>query len=105
MVDPEPDDLPLADEPQDEPVRLVEDAFVLHPDGGEAVDVEEAAVVDLLSRHAPVRQAIGLRVEEAVEQIEASRVSRSAVEEGDVLIEVLPDARGRVTQDVQAALR
>ncbi len=69
---------PVADQPEDEPVRLVEHARILHPDRREPVHVEEAPVVDLLPGDAPEREAVGLRVEEPLEEVEASAGRRRA---------------------------
>ena len=41
-------------------VKGLEDHRVLHPDGDEFIDVEEAPVVDLLGSDPPEGQAIGL---------------------------------------------
>ena len=71
---------------------------LLHADRRELVDVEEAPVVDLLTRHAPERQPIHLRVEQPVEEIEASRIARRAVEALDGLIDEVPHV-GRVAQE------
>ena len=51
-----------------EAVHLVEHRRVLHPQRGQLVDVEEAAVVDLLGRDAPVREPVRLRVRAGVER-------------------------------------
>ena len=71
-----PSTLPSAQQPQDQLVRGGEDLRLLHAQGGQFVDVEEAAVVDLVGGDPPVRQAIGLLVEQVVEQVEAVRVAR-----------------------------
>ena len=80
MVDPKPGDLSGADEPEDEPVRLGEDFGVLHANGGQFVDVEEATVVDLLAGHAPESDPVCLLAQQLVEQIERAQIVRRAVE-------------------------
>ena len=62
MVETDAGDLPLGHEAQEQPVGFAEDRRVLHADGGQFVDVEEAPVVDLLGRHAPGGQPVGLVV-------------------------------------------
>ena len=71
MVDAQAVDLALAQEAEDQLVRRVEDLRPFHAQGGQLVDVEEAAIVDLVGGDAPERQAIGLGVEQLVEQVEA----------------------------------
>ncbi len=87
MVDPKPGDLSGADEPEDEAVRLGEDFGVLHANGGQFVDVEEATVVDLLAGHAPESDPVRLLAQQLVEQIERARIVRRAVEVPYGLIE------------------
>ena len=72
-----------ADQLEDEAVHLVEDRRVFHPQRGELVDVEEAAVVDFLGRDAPVRQAVRLLVQQPIERVEAARLAGDAVEPRD----------------------
>ena len=59
------------DELGHERVGGVEHPGILHPQGDELVDVEESPVVDLVERRAPVREPIGLVLEQLVEQVEA----------------------------------
>ena len=91
VIDAEPVDLAFRQQAQRQPVRLLEHVGVFHPHRGEGVDVEEAAVVDLLRRDAPMRQAVSLRVEQLVEQIEAARLLLGPVEDPDVLLQVPAD--------------
>ena len=58
----------------------LEDVLALHAQGGQVVDVEEPAVVDLVGGHPPVGQAVALVLEQVVQQVEAPRVARLAVE-------------------------
>ena len=44
---------------------------IFDPDAGQGVDVEEAAVVDVARRDAPMGEAIGLRLQDAVQRAEA----------------------------------
>ena len=62
-------------------VHPLENVAVLHPDGGELVDVEEAPVVDLFGRNAPVRRSVGLRRQQPVEAVEAVRSPLLPVED------------------------
>ena len=78
-----PVSLPFAQELEDQRVRGGEDLRALHAQGGQFVDVEEAAIVDLVGGDAPERQAIRLLVEQLIEQIEAVRLVGVAVEQRD----------------------
>ncbi len=55
------------------------DLRVLDAQPRELVDVEEAPVVDLVRRGAPVRQPVGLRFEQLVQGVEAVGPARLAV--------------------------
>ncbi len=68
-------------------MRLAEHGRELHADGGQLVDVEEAAVVDLLGGDAPVRETVRLLVEQPVEVVEAPRVAALAVADADRLLD------------------
>ena len=103
MVDPEPGHPSGADEPEDEAVRLGEDFGVLHANGGQLVDVEEATVIDFLARHAPEREPVRLLAQEVVEQIERARIGRRAVEAPQGLIEERPHL-GYLTQQGRQTL-
>jgi len=50
----------LPDQPEQKSVGLLEDRRILHPDGGEPVDVEEPSIVDLLGRHSPIGKTVDL---------------------------------------------
>ena len=91
VVDPESGDDALADEAKDKSVCLREDARVLHPDGRQLVDVEEASVVDLLPCDTPGGEPVDLVVEKPVQEIEAPRVAGGAVEEPHVLGDKVAD--------------
>ena len=80
MIDAQAVDHAALDQLEDEPVRAVEHAALIHAQRREIVDVEEAPVVDLIDRDAPVRQPIRLRIEQRVERVEAARIARRAVE-------------------------
>ncbi len=80
VVDAHAGDLFLCEQLPEELVGGLEDLRQFHADGGQRVDVEKAAVVDLLRRHAPIAQAVGLRVDERVERVEGTRVARRALD-------------------------
>ena len=71
MVDAQPGHRAAGDQAQEEGVRRGEDLghFLAH--GGQLVDGEEAAVVDLLARRAERGEAVRLRVQQPVERVEA----------------------------------
>jgi hypothetical protein len=55
-------------------VRGFEDGRHFHPERDKLVDVEEAAVVDLVGGRPPVSQTIGLVLEQVVQHVEACRM-------------------------------
>ena len=71
VVDADRVTLPSRISDREQLVRRLEDLRVLDAQAGERVDVEEAPVVDLVRRRAPVREAVGLRLEQLVEPVEA----------------------------------
>ena len=82
MIDADAADLAVAEETQDQLMRRIEDVLALHAEGGQLVDVEEPAVVDLLRGDAPKSEPIRLVVEHLFEQIETRGVAGRAVELG-----------------------
>src|SRR6202012_489170 len=72
--------------------------------GGEVVDLEEAAVVDVLRGDAPEREAVRLLGEQRLQPVEAARVALLAVEVVQLLVERAA-SRGVLAQDaLEAAL-
>ena len=71
MVDAQPGHRAGGDQAQEEGVRRGEDLRHLLAHGGQLVDGEEAAVVDLLARRAERGEAVRLRVQQPVEGVEA----------------------------------
>ena len=67
VVDAEAVDDPLVDPVEDEPVAVLEDLLILHPEADQGVDVEEPAVIQLLDGRLPVRQAIVLPFEQRID--------------------------------------
>ncbi len=63
-----------------EAVGRVEDALVLLAERRQFVDVEEAPVVDLVLRHAPVGELVGLRLEKLVQRVEGGGLAGLSVE-------------------------
>ena len=61
-------------------MRGFEDFGTFHAQRRQRVDVEEAPVVDVVARHVPVGQPPGLPGGQPVQQVEAGRVARGAVE-------------------------
>ena len=85
MIDPQPRYRAFLQELEHEAVRFLEHVRILHPDGRQLVDVEKAPVVDLLGRHSPVRQAVGLLAKQRVEQVEGGGDAGLAVQLPHVL--------------------
>ena len=53
MVDPHPLKRALSNQPRQHAVHKVEQVFVFDPHGCQIVDIEEAAVIDLVRRKPP----------------------------------------------------
>lgn len=66
---------------------LLEDPGGLHPYGAEGVDVEKAAVVDLVGGGPPVGEAVDLLAQDSVQQVEAAGIPLLAIEDPDILID------------------
>ena len=79
VIDAEAVNVAFADEFEEFAVDGVEDGGIFDADGGEFVDVEEAAVVDLVGGDAPEAEAVGLVREDAFEEVEAAGVAALAV--------------------------
>ena len=71
VVDAQAVNLSLGDQAKHQGVRGLEDVFTLHRQRGQVVDVKEAAVVDLVRAHPPVRKAIALVLEQVIHELEA----------------------------------
>jgi hypothetical protein len=71
VVDPQPREQAFLQPLQHLAVRGREHLGSLHAQARERVDVEEAAVVDVVAGHAPVGQPIGLRGDQLRQRIEA----------------------------------
>ena len=80
MIDAHGLDAPALDQLFQERVRRGKHLRVFDPQAGQLIHVEESAVVDLVRRRAPVRQAVGLRLEELVQDVEALRTSDLAID-------------------------
>ncbi len=85
MVDAKSVEFSLGDEFQDQLVGLVEDLFVLGAKGGEIVDIEEAAVVDVVGGDTPLREAVRLGLDEFMQRVEATGIVGRAVDRGYIL--------------------
>lgn len=75
VIDTQALDPAALDQLADAGVDKLEDLRIFDTDGGQFVDVVEAAVVDFVGGDAPVRDAVGLIVEQAVERVEARRIA------------------------------
>ena len=88
--------------------RLVVDGIQhvgqLDADGGQVVDVEEAAVVDLLGGDAPEAQAVGLIGEQRLQAVEAARVPLVAVDRREAALQRVAHGGAARHQRVEAPL-
>ncbi len=96
---------PALDEPQHHLVHRGEHFGVLDPDGGQRVDVEKAAVVDLVGGDAPVAKAIRLVVQQCFELVETGRVPFASVVGFDRALERLAHLGTALDQGRQPAPR
>ncbi len=104
MVHPDPPDLALADQAKDQLVACREDLGALHPDGGQIIDVEEAAIVDLIPGHPPVGEPVGLLGEERIQVVEACGVSGGAVEQPNVVVDEVANMLRLLEEGGESAL-
>src|SRR3989441_10588816 len=82
----------------------LEDRRLFHAQRRQLVDVEEAAIVDVVGRHAPRREAKDLRREQFVQRIEARRIARATVELLHLLFDATYDL-GRASAKAGETLR
>src|SRR5581483_4629439 len=92
------------DELEHEAVCRLEYRLVLHAQCRKIVDVEEAAVIDLVRGNAPVREPVGLILEQPMQGIEGRRVAGRAVEIAHRGLDCSPETRGACAEPCQTAL-
>src|SRR2546429_5062808 len=80
MIDAHAVHLAARHELEEQAMSGLEDRRLFHAQRGQLVDVEEAAIVDVVGRHAPRREAKDLRREQLVQRIEARRITGATVE-------------------------
>src|SRR4051812_10942840 len=80
MVYAQPRHASLLQQAKDNFVYGCEDGTLFYADGGQLVNVEEAAVVNLVGGDPPVRQTIRLFGEKLLQAVEAARVVPPAVQ-------------------------
>ncbi len=86
MIDAQSGDPAIPGHSELQAVACLEDLGILHPQADEVIDAEEAPVVDHFQGHPPVGQSVGLGIQQAVQEVEAGRVPRPAVKDGEVVI-------------------
>jgi hypothetical protein len=84
----------LRDETQHFRVHRLEDLGIFDADRRQFVDVEEAAVVDLVGRDAPVTDAVRLIGEQRFEPGKTFRVAGRSVDVAQRFVDRLPQFRG-----------
>jgi hypothetical protein len=80
------------DQVEHEAMHFVEHRRIFHPQRRELVHVEETTVIDLFRRDAPVREPVRLRVQQAIERVEAARLAGQAVDLADAVLDQRCDA-------------
>ena len=77
MIDADAGDPFLAQQARQQLVNRLEHRRVFDAQAGQRVDVEEAAVVDLVRRGPPVRQPVRLLLEQLVQRVERVAAARA----------------------------
>ena len=72
---------------------LLENLRNLDPDASQGVDVEEAAVVDVARCDPPVGQAVGLRLQQTVQGVEAFWITGTPLMAATALSMAFPQCR------------
>src|SRR5207302_3998863 len=80
VIDAQGVDASFVDQLEPEPVYGAEDVWVFDANRGQLVDVEEAAIVDLVGRDAPVAQPVSLLRQQLLQTVEAVRLAFHPVE-------------------------
>src|SRR6266853_5262674 len=80
MVQAQPLQFSLGDQPANQAMRLFEDCRLLHADTRQLIDVEEAAVIYLVGCNSPKGEPIVLLLEEVVQRHEAVRLTGPTAE-------------------------
>ena len=75
MVDAQRIDHPGRDQFEHQLVGRFEYRLVLHAQRGQLVDIKETAIVDLVQCHTPVSEAVGLRFQQLMQQVETGGVA------------------------------
>ena len=79
MINTQSGDAPFSQELADQTMRVREHLRVFHTQAHKVVDIEKAPVVDFFCRNSPVRQAIRLLLQQAMQGIEAAAVAGLAI--------------------------
>ena len=85
MIDPQPVQAATRQPFADQAVGALEHLRIIHVQGGQGVDIKEAAIVDLVGGHPPVGQAVGLGLQQAVHGLEGGNSGPGTVESGHFL--------------------
>ena len=80
MIHAQPANVALTHQIENQRMHRGEDFGIFHANGGEIVDVEEAAVVDLVHRDAPEAEAIGFAFQQPLQAVEAAGLTAPAVD-------------------------
>ena len=72
-------------------MNLLKNYRVFHPDGGEAVDIEESPVVDLFCGDPPIGESPNLFAEQVIQKVKTVRFFLSPVVEAKIFVDEVPD--------------
>ena len=103
VVDPQAVHQAAVEQVEHQGVGAFENLRMLDADGRQLVDVEEAAIVDFVGRHAPIGQAIRLLAQQLIQAVEAVGIALPAVELMQRLGQDAGNRRRAFGQLVQAA--
>ncbi len=103
MIDAQGIYTPFGQESENEPVGIAENGRVLHPQASQVVNVKKAAVIDVIRRHAPESEAVGLRLNQLMQTVKTFCITGMAVEEHYVFLQEGRDLRRSGTELRQQA--
>src|SRR5438132_11965132 len=89
MIDAQAIHFSVADELQNETMGGIENRLVLHSYTGQVVDVEEAAIVDVVRGHPPACQPVSLSFDELMQSVETAGIARGTTDFPHVFLDEL----------------
>src|SRR6476661_3715578 len=94
----------FTDQLQNEMMGDLKNRFILHAQTGKIVDVKEAAVVDVVRGHAPIREPVSLSFDQLMQIIETAGIAGSSIESAYIFFDEFGGFWGTQTQLRQSPL-